>query len=80
MVGLEKGVVVIPRTDSNYLYVVDQIAESLMQFMDYTPAQVARARKAAASIAKKAEWSKFFRYYRKAYEIALRKAAKRTEN
>ncbi len=80
VVGLEKGVVVIPRTDSNYLYVVDQIAESLMQFMDYTPAQVARARKAAASIAKKAEWSKFFRYYRKAYEIALRKAAKRTEN
>lgn len=79
VVGLEKGVVVIPRTDSNFLYVVDQIAESLMQFMDYTPAVIARARKAAAAIAKKAEWSKFFKYYRKAYEIALRKAAKRAE-
>jgi glycosyltransferase involved in cell wall biosynthesis len=80
VVGLEKGVVVIPRTDSNFLYVVDQIAESLMQMMDYTPAMVKRARRAAAAIAKKAEWSRFFKYYRKAYDIALRKAQKRCAN
>ena len=80
VVGLEKGVVVIPRTDSNFLYVVDQIAESLMQMMNYTPAVVKRARRAAAAIAKKAEWSRFFKYYRKAYDIALRKAQKRCAN
>ncbi|MBQ2541532.1 MAG: glycosyltransferase [Paludibacteraceae bacterium] len=80
VVGLEKGVVVIPRTDSNYLYVIDQIAESLIQMMEYTPAQISRARRAAAAIAKRAEWSKFFKYYRKAYEIALKKAARRMED
>ena len=31
-----------------------------------------RARKEASAVAKKADWKHFFKYYRKAYEIALK--------
>lgn len=75
--GLEQGVEVINRTDSNYYEVVEQIADSLIHFLQLPPEQVAEARKAAAAIAHKAEWRFFFKYYRQAYAIALKKAAKR---
>mgnify|MGYP002516298574 FL=1 len=75
--GLENGVEVINRTDSNYSEVVEQIADSLIHFLQLSPEQVADARKAAAAIAHKAEWRFFFKYYRQAYAIALKKAAKR---
>lgn len=75
--GLEQGVEVINRTDSNYYEVVEQIADSLIHFLQLPPEQVEEARKAAAAIAHKAEWRFFFKYYRQAYAIALKKAAKR---
>lgn len=75
--GLEQGVEVINRTDSNYYEVVEQIADSLIHFLQLPPEQVAEARKAATAIAHKAEWRFFFKYYRQAYAIALKKAAKR---
>lgn len=75
--GLEQGVEVINRTDSNYYEVVEQIADSLIHFLQLPPEQVAEARKAAAAIAHKAEWRFFFKYYRQAYAIALKKAAER---
>lgn len=75
--GLERGVEVINRTDSNYYEVVEQIADSLIHFLQLSPEQVAEARKAAAAVAHKAEWRFFFKYYRQAYAIALQKAAKR---
>lgn len=75
--GLEQGVKVINRTDSNYYEVVEQIADSLIHFLQLPPEQVAEARKAAAAIAHKAEWRFFFKYYRQAYAIALKKATKR---
>ncbi len=79
--GLECGVEVINRTDSNYYEVVEQIADSLIHFLQLSPEQVAEARKAAAAVAHKAEWHFFFKYYRQAYAIALKKAAKRqTDN
>jgi hypothetical protein len=36
-------------------------------------------RKGAAAIAKKAEWKHFFKYYRKAYDIAIKKTIKRNK-
>lgn len=75
--GLKKGVVVIPRTDSNYYEVVEQIANQLTDYMHYTEDEVQAARKAAASLAHKADWKHFFSYYREAYALALSKAMKR---
>jgi hypothetical protein len=39
----------------------------------------ARARKEAEAVAKRADWKHFFKYYRKAYEIALKKRDKRID-
>lgn len=70
---------VLPRTDSNYDEVVNNIAESLYTFAQYTLEQVEGMRKGAAAIAKKAEWKHFFKYYRKAYHLALTKSQSRNK-
>ena len=70
---------VLPRTDSNYDEVVNNIAESLYTFAQYTLEQIEGMRKDAAAIAKKAEWKHFFKYYRKAYHIALTKSQSRNK-
>ena len=70
---------VLRRTDSNYDEVVNGIAESLFCFAQYSIEQVENMRKGAAAIAKKAEWKHFFKYYRKAYDIAIKKTIKRNK-
>ena len=65
------GVIVIDRNDSNFDEVADKIAEDVLRFARLSPEETERARKEAAAVAKKADWKHFFRYYRKAYEIAL---------
>jgi hypothetical protein len=70
---------VLRRTDSNYDEVVNGIAESLFCFAQYSIEQVENMRKSAAAIAKKAEWKHFFKYYRKAYDIAIKKTIKRNK-
>ena len=67
------GVVVIDRTDSNFDVVAEQIADSLLRYDRLCGEDKARARKEAEAVAKKADWKHFFKYYRKAYEIALKK-------
>jgi len=74
------GVVVIERNDSNFDEVAEHIAEDLMRFNRLSKEDKARARKAAAAVAKKADWKHFFKYYRKAYDIALKKANSRIQN
>ena len=66
------GVIVIDRNDSNFNAVAEQIADDLLRFDRLTDEEKARARKEAAAVAKKADWKHFFKYYRKAYEIALK--------
>ena len=73
------GVVVIERNDSNFEHVAIEIAESLLRFSRLNPEEVQRARKEAATIAKKADWKHFFKYYRQAYDIALRKRDNRID-
>ena len=75
--GLKDGVDVIHRTDSNFDEVVDTIAHDIQNFMQQPAENIERARKAAATISKKAEWRYFFKYYRKAYDIALTKSLNR---
>ena len=67
------GVVVIDRCDSNFDEVAEHIADDLLRFDRLSKEDKARARKAADAVAKKADWKHFFKYYRKAYEIALKK-------
>ena len=67
------GVVVVDRNDSNFNDVAEQIADALLRYDRLSGEDKALARKAAVSIAKKADWKHFFKYYHKAYEIALKK-------
>lgn len=71
------GVVVIERNDSNFNEVAEQVADDIIRFAQLTPEETERARKEAAAVAKKADWKHFFKYYRKAYDIALKKRDKR---
>jgi len=71
------GVIVIERNDSNFDEVADHIAEDLLRFDRLSKEDKARARKEAEAVAKKADWKHFFKYYRQAYDIALRKRDKR---
>ncbi len=71
------GVTVIERNDSNFYEVAEKVADELLRFDRLSKDEKALARKAAAAVAKKADWKHFFQYYRKAYDIALKKAKKR---
>lgn len=73
------GVVVIERTDSNFGEVSNHIADDLLRFDRLSDEDRARARKEAAAVAKKADWKHFFKYYRQAYDIALRKRDNRID-
>ena len=73
------GVVVIDRNDSNFDEVAEHIADDLLRFDRLCGEDKARARKEAAAVAQKADWKHFFKYYRKAYEIALKKRNNRIE-
>jgi len=71
------GVIVIERNDSNFEQVATHIADDLLRFDRLSKEDKARARKEAAAVAKKADWKHFFKYYRKAYEIAITNSQKR---
>ena len=73
------GVIVIDRTDSNFDQVAEHIADDLLRFDRLSKEDKARARKEAEAVAKRADWKHFFKYYRKAYEIALKKRDKRID-
>ena len=68
---------VIERTDSNFDVLAEQVADTLLHYDRLHGEEKALARQEAAAVAKKADWKHFFKYYRKAYEIALTKAKKR---
>ena len=71
------GVEVIPRTDYNFSEVADRIAGEILGFAALDRKRTDIARRAAATLAAKAEWKHFIKYYYKAYDVALRKAAER---
>jgi len=66
------GVIVIDRNDSNFNAVAEQIADALLRYDRLCGEDKARARKEAEAVAKKADWKHFFKYYRQAYDIALK--------
>lgn len=76
---LSDGVEVIPRTDYNYDEVCTAICETIVQYANATDKEVEQARKAAYTLAQKAQWKHFIKYYYEAYDIALRKAEARKD-
>ncbi|MCR5819720.1 MAG: glycogen/starch synthase [Bacteroidaceae bacterium] len=76
---LHDGVEVIDRTDYNYDEVVEGIREAILQYSAMSPEEVKASRKAASTLAQKAQWKYFISYYYQAYDIALRKAESRKE-
>ena len=71
------GVEVVKRSDYNYNEVSDRIREEIIGFSKLNDHEVTLARKAAASLAAKAQWKYFIAYYYKAYDFALRRAEAR---
>lgn len=74
---LMDGVKVVHRTDSNYDDVARTIEEAMLEYSQFSGANVKKARGNAAKLSKKALWSNFIKYYEQAYDIALHKAAVR---
>jgi glycosyltransferase involved in cell wall biosynthesis len=74
---IEDGVKVVHRTDFNYFDVADSIMNTVHKYAQMTPSQVEECRMKARKLSQKALWSRFFIYYREAYDLALRKVLER---
>lgn len=75
--NISDGVAVIERTDFNYFDVADAITSSILSLVKKDKKEVEEIRKRCFELSKKAEWSKFIVYYKKAFSDALEAAAKR---
>lgn len=73
------GVEVLHRTDDNYAQLADTIEETIIAFASKSNKEVNDMRHKAASIAEKALWKHFIKYYYQAYDFALRRAKARVE-
>jgi Glycosyltransferase len=78
--GINDGVEVIHRSDTNYFEVAEGITETIYHFSSRTENEKEKIRESAAKVAKKALWKHFIQYYYEAYDIALRKAESRQLN
>ena len=74
---IEDGVKVLHRTDYNYSEVADGIRETVVRYSSLTKTEVNKCRSHAERLSRKALWSEFIKYYERAYDIALEKAAER---
>lgn len=75
--GIESGVEVIHRTDTNYFDVAEGIKDAVSSFSDMTAEEVQDTCRSAVEISEKALWKHFIAYYYKAYDLALRRAEER---
>lgn len=71
------GVAVEQRGDSDYSNVCHNIAADLLSLINSTPAQLAEISAAAARTAGLADWNHFIGLYCRAFDIALKNAARR---
>lgn len=74
--GLEsKGVAVLHRTDFNFVEVSDNLSETLEWLATVDAPTGELVAQSARNTAAEAQWSHFISYYRKAYDLALRRVA-----
>ena len=76
---IREGVVVVDRDDFNYFEVADSIMQSVLALSKLTDKEVKQVKANCFDLARKAEWSKFIRYYEEAFAIALEHAAQRNQ-
>lgn len=77
--SISHGLMIIERNDNNDKDVVHTIATTVKDYEIKTQEEINAARDAAATTSLKALWKNYILYYKKAYTIALNKAAGRTE-
>jgi len=70
---LEKGAVVINRTDNNYQEMVNHMTETFVEFSLKTESQVEMIRKASFELSQGALWEHFIVFYKETYTFALSK-------
>ena len=76
--GLEgKGVAVLHRTDFNFVEVSENLSETIEWLATTDDTTRRLMAQSAQNTASEAQWSHFISYYRKAYDLALRRAAER---
>lgn len=74
--GLEsKGVAVLHRTDFNFVEVSDNLSETLEWLATVDAPTGELVALLGRNTAAEAQWSHFISYYRKAYDLALRRVA-----
>lgn len=73
----ETGVFVLPRTDNNYSESCDAIASAAAGYLEQKTSAKQKARAAAVSTGRHADWQYFIKDYEKAFEIAIINATKR---
>ncbi|MCQ2059849.1 MAG: glycogen/starch synthase [Bacteroidaceae bacterium] len=76
---LHDGVKVVHRDDTNYQQAVSDIKNTIAGWIRMTPAQKNKIRKAAGTMARKALWKHFIKFYLDAYAFALQKNENNTK-
>lgn len=73
--GLEgKGVAVLHRTDFNFIDVAENLSDTIQWLASTGQSTRLLMSQSAQNTASEALWSHFINYYRKAYDMALRRA------
>ncbi|MGN0092565.1 MAG: alpha-glucan family phosphorylase, partial [Alistipes sp.] len=72
------GITVIERNDANGEQAAQATADAVLHFAALGSSEVAALRKEAGEVAKRALWSKMFKHYIEAYEIAIESCTSRT--
>lgn len=74
--GIDNGVAVVHRNDSNYWEAAEEIQNQLLEFTQKDEKEVKKTRMSAHRIAQKALWKNFIIHYKEAYHAALAKKFK----
>lgn len=77
--NIDNGVAVIHRCDGNYFEVADKAAATYVRLWRKNFMETAQTRKKARSMSRKAQWSKFIKYYNEAYKLARRRCDERNK-
>jgi len=73
------GIEVIPRTDTNDSFVVDQLTEKMLGFCTLSRTDMEAFKQNASEVSNIALWKNLIDYYYEAYNVALNKVANRSD-
>ncbi len=72
------GIEIIERNDSNYTKAVKEVADTILDYTKLPAGKIAELRKSARDISRRALWSRMFKHYLAAYEMAVESCNART--